>query len=110
MAPDTLRSRERHVALLERYGGLLTGHQREILELHLGNDWSLAEIAARQGVSRSAVHEGIRRSLQVLEDSEGRLGLLAEAERRRQAREAMAAELADLRRRVTRLEGRLADV
>jgi predicted DNA-binding protein YlxM (UPF0122 family) len=110
MALDTLRSREHHVALLERYGNLLTEHQREVLELHLGNDWSLAEIASRQGVSRSAVHDLIRRSVQVLEDSERRLGLLAEAERQREERRALAAELGDLRRRITRLEARFADV
>jgi len=110
MALDTLRSREHNVALLERYGSLLTEHQREVLGLHLGNDWSLAEIASRQGVSRSAVHDLIRRSVQLLEDSERRLGLLAEAHRRREERQALAAELADLRRRITRLEARLADV
>jgi uncharacterized protein len=110
MALDTLRSRERNIALLERYGSLLTEHQREVLDLHLGSDWSLAEIATRQRVSRSAVHDLIRRSVQVLEDSERRLGLLAEADRQREERRALAAELADLRRRITRLEARLAGV
>ncbi len=110
MALDTLRSRERNVALLERYGNLLTELQREVLGLHLGSDWSLAEIAFRQGVSRSAVHDLIRRSVQVLEDSERRLGLLAEADRQREERLALAAELADLRRRITRLEARLTGV
>jgi uncharacterized protein len=110
MALDTLRSREHRVALLERYGSLLTERQREVLDLHLGSDWSLAEIASRQHVSRSAVHDLIRRSVQLLEDSERRLGLLAEAERQRGERLALAAELADLRRRITRLEARLADV
>jgi predicted DNA-binding protein YlxM (UPF0122 family) len=98
------------VALLERYGSLLTEHQREVLELHLGNDWSLAEIASRQGVSRSAVHDLIRRSMLLLEDSERRLGLLAEADRLRDERRALAAELADLRRRITKLEARFSDV
>jgi uncharacterized protein len=110
MALDTLRLREHNVALLERYGNLLTEHQREVLELHLGSDWSLAEIATRQRVSRSAVHDLIRRSVQLLEDSERRLGLLAEADRRLEERRELAAELADLRRRITRLEARLADV
>ncbi len=110
MALDTLRSRERNIALLERYGSLLTEHQRKVLDLHLGSDWSLAEIATRQRVSRSAVHDLIRRSVQVLEDSERRLGLLAEADRQREERRALAAELADLRRRITRLEARLASV
>ena len=110
MALDTLLSRERNVALLERYGNLLTEHQREVLDLYLRSDWSLAEIASRRRVSRSAVHDLIRRSVSVLEENERRLGLLAEAGRRREAREAIAGELADLRRRMSRLEGRLADV
>lgn len=110
MALDTLSSRERNVALFERYGSLLTEHQREVLALHLDSDWSLAEIAGRQGVSRAAVHDLIHRSLEALEDSERRLGLLAEGERRDRARQALAAEVAELRRRVTRLEARLADV
>ena len=110
MALDTLSSRERHVALFERYGALLNDHQREIVALHLDSDWSLAEIASRQGVSRAAVHDLIRRSLEVLEDAERRLGLLAEETRRRQTLGELTAELADLRRRVARLEGRLADV
>jgi len=110
MALDTLLSRERNVALLERYGNLLTDHQREVLDLYLRSDWSLGEIATRRGVSRSAVHDLVRRSVSVLEENERRLGLLAEAGRRREARESIAGELADLRRRMTRLEGRLADV
>ena len=110
MALDTLLSRERNVALLERYGSLLTDHQREVLDLYLRSDWSLGEIATRRGVSRSAVHDLIRRSLSVLEDDERRLGLLAEATRRREAQESIAGELAELRRRMARLEGRLADV
>src|SRR5260221_7363341 len=102
MALDTLRSREHRVALLERYGNLLTERQREVLDLHLGSDWSLAEIASRQRVSRSAVHDLIRRSIQLLEDSERRLGLLAEAERQREERLAAAAELAEGRRPINR--------
>jgi predicted DNA-binding protein YlxM (UPF0122 family) len=107
MALDTLSSRERNVALFERYGGLLTEHQRKVLDLHLDSDWSLAEIASRLGVSRSAVHDLIRRSIEALEELERRLGLLAEAGRRARARQLLAAEVADLRRRVVRLEGKL---
>ena len=110
MILDTLLSRERNVALVERYGRLLTDHQRDVLRLYLESDWSLAEIADHQRVSRSAVHDLIRRSLLALEDAERRLGLLAEARARREEREAIAAELADLRRRMIRLESRLARV
>lgn len=107
MSLDTLGSRERHVSLMERYGPLLNDHQREVLGLYVASDWSLAEIAQAHGVSRAAVHEGIRRSLQILEDAEARLGLLAEGERVREEKNAMAQELADLRRRLQRLEARL---
>lgn len=95
---------------MERYGALLNDHQREVLSLYLISDWSLAEIAQAKGVSRAAVHEGIRRALQALEDAEVRLGLLAEGERHREERTAMAQELADLRRRLQRLEARLSVV
>ena len=107
MPLDTLRSRERHVALLERYGGLLNDHQRGILDLYLGSDWSLAEIATREGVTRSAVHDLVKRSIQSLEDSEARLGLLAQEQKVRAERRDLAQELGELRKRIARLEARL---
>jgi len=107
MALDTLSSRERNVALLERYGNLLNDHQRAVLDLYLRSDWSLAEIALRHSVSRAAVHDLVRRAVAGMEEDERRLGLLAEAERRRETRDAIAAELADLRRRMSRLEERV---
>src|ERR1700704_6321839 len=82
MALDTLQARNRYLALYDRYGALLTDHQRQVLDLHLRNDWSLAEIATNQGTSRAAVHDIVRRSTRSLEDYEVRLGLLKEAGRR----------------------------
>jgi predicted DNA-binding protein YlxM (UPF0122 family) len=105
-----LDSRELQLALFERYGSLLTQHQRSLLELYLGADWSLGEIAERQGTSRAAVHDLIRRSLKALEQYEVRLGLLAEERRRRRANEAMQRRVGDLRRRLERLEAELAHV
>lgn len=104
MSLDRLGSRERQVALLERYGSLLTDHQRQVLDLHLREDWSLAEIAAHQRTSRAAVHDLVRRSLLLLEGFDERLGLLAEADTRRQAAAGLRRELASLRRRLERLE------
>jgi predicted DNA-binding protein YlxM (UPF0122 family) len=104
MALDTLQARSRSLALFERYGALLTDHQREVLDLHLNSDWSLAEIANHEGTSRAAVHDLIRRSTQSLEDYESRLGLLAEAGRRRRAIVSLDRDLAALKRRVARLE------
>lgn len=98
MALDTLQARGRVLALYERYGALLTDHQREVMDLYLRNDWSLGEIAGHQHTSRAAVHDLVRRSTHSLQDYEKRLGLLAETARRRR-------EIAELKRRITRLEG-----
>jgi len=105
MALDTLAARGRALALYERYGALLTDHQREVVDLYLGSDWSLAEIAKHQGTSRAAVHDIVRRSTLALEEYERRLGLLAEAAKRRRAVEALERELDGLKRRVARLQG-----
>jgi predicted DNA-binding protein YlxM (UPF0122 family) len=105
MALDTLQARGRALALYERYGALLTDHQREVVDLYLRSDWSLAEIAAHQGTSRAAVHDIVRRSTSAMQEYERRLGLLAESARRRRAVAAVERELDGLRRRVARLEG-----
>ncbi|MBO0701764.1 MAG: hypothetical protein J2P38_02450 [Candidatus Dormibacteraeota bacterium] len=93
MVLDRLASREQHVELFERYGRLLTAHQREVLALYLRDDWSLSEIAARQQTSRAAVHDLIRRAIGTLEDLEEKLGLVAQR--------------AQLEREVRALRGRL---
>jgi hypothetical protein len=93
------------LALYERYGALLTDHQREVVDLYLRSDWSLAEIADHQGTSRAAVHDIVRRSTSAMQEYERRLGLLAESARRRRAVAALERELDGLRRRVARLEG-----
>jgi uncharacterized protein len=105
MALDTLQARGRSLALYERYGALLTDHQREVVDLYLRSDWSLAEIAEHQGTSRAAVHDLVRRSTLAMQEYERRLGLLAESARRRRALEALERELDGLKRRVVRLEG-----
>jgi predicted DNA-binding protein YlxM (UPF0122 family) len=105
MALDTLQARGRALALYERYGALLTDHQREVVDLYLRSDWSLAEIATHQGTSRAAVHDIVRRSTLALQEYERRLGLLSEAARRRRAVEALERELDGLKRRLTRLQG-----
>ncbi len=104
MRLDTLTARSRHLALFDRYGALLTKHQQEVLDLTLRSDWSLAEIADHEGTSRAAVHDIVKRSTEALEEYERRLGLLAEAGRRKRKVALLERELADLKRRVTELE------
>ncbi len=107
MSLDTLQARSRFLALFDRYGALLTDHQREVLDLHLRSDWSLAEIAAHEGTSRAAVHDIVRRSTRSLAEYEHRLGLLAEADRRRHAIASLERELAGFKRHMSRLDAAL---
>ncbi len=56
------------------YGGLLTPRQRDALRLHYEEDLSLGEIAGELGVSRQNVHELIVRSAEKLRRYEEALG------------------------------------
>ena len=104
MLLDTLQSRERQISLLDRYGALLTDHQREVMDLYLRQDWSLSEVGRQLEVSRAAVHDLIRRTTQSLEDYEARLGLLLEQDERR---DHLARELRSIRKRLELLESKL---
>ena len=107
---SSLESRQRQVELFERYAPLLTEQQRDVLELYLRSDWSLSEIAGSRDTSRAAVHDMIHRAAQAMEGYESRLRLLAADARRREVRTAVALELADIRRRLTRLEQEVARI
>lgn len=72
---DSARRRQRQLRLLDLYGPLLTDHQRKILHLAWELDWSYGEIAKREGVSRTAVYDVIRRTVIVLDDYERKLRL-----------------------------------
>lgn len=72
---DSTRGRQRQLRLLDLYGSLLTEHQRHILHLAWELDWSYAEIAQRERVSRTAVYDVIRRTSSNLDDYERKLGL-----------------------------------
>lgn len=67
---------ERVSMLFDFYGKLLTGKQREILSLHYEQDFSLGEIAEEYTVSRQAVHDILKRSENILEGFEAKLGLV----------------------------------
>lgn len=67
--------------LLSFYGAMLTDRQRTLLELYYGDDLSLAEIAALEGISRQAAHDAIRRGEHQLLALEEKLGLRARWDR-----------------------------
>jgi predicted DNA-binding protein YlxM (UPF0122 family) len=95
--------RDDTLQLLDLYGNLLTEHQREALRLHLEEDWSYAEIALAQGVTRAAAYDMTHRAEMALRGYEGKLGLLAKSQRRDSARSAVHARLADLETEVRSL-------
>ena len=66
--------------LIDLYGSLLTSNQLNILELYYMEDLSLKEIAEELNVSRNAVFDTLKRSLNILEDYESKLNLLVKDE------------------------------
>jgi len=62
--------------LLDYYGELLTDKQQEIMTYYFKDDLSLAEIAENLQVSRSAVHDLIKRSEGTLQHYEEKLSMI----------------------------------
>ncbi|ANK37513.1 DNA-binding protein [Staphylococcus equorum] len=68
--------------LFDFYQSLLTNKQRNYLELFYLQDYSLSEIADTFDVSRQAVYDNIRRTGDLVEDYEKKLGLYQNFEQR----------------------------
>lgn len=66
--------------LVDFYGELLTEKQLEVLNDYVNNDLSISEIAENKGVSRQGIHDSCRRSQQILEEYEEKLGLIEKFE------------------------------
>ncbi|NLI91403.1 MAG: YlxM family DNA-binding protein [Peptococcaceae bacterium] len=63
--------------LYDFYGPLLTTKQGNIWDLYYQQDYTLAEIAAEEGISRQAVHDLLKRTEKILESYEEKLGLIS---------------------------------
>lgn len=61
--------------LLDFYGEILTGTQRETVDAYYNQDMSLSEIAGDRGISRQGVRDAIKRAEQLLIEMEEKLGL-----------------------------------
>ncbi len=70
--------------LFDFYQSLLTQKQRNYLELFYLQDYSLSEIADTFEVSRQAVYDNIRRTGDLVEDYESKLGLYRRFEKRQE--------------------------
>ena len=75
--------------LFDFYQSLLTKKQRNYLELFYLQDYSLSEIADTFDVSRQAVYDNIRRTGDLVEDYEMKLGLYQNFEKRQNIYEAI---------------------
>lgn len=72
------------INLYDRYQTLLTMKQRMYFEQYYFDDFSITEISENQDVSRNAVHDLIKRTVQKLYDYEEKLGLYKQATRRQE--------------------------
>lgn len=61
--------------LLCIYGAMLTDKQRQIASLYYEEDYSLAEIAQQENVSRQSIHDTLQRVEKQLRSMEEKLGL-----------------------------------
>lgn len=71
--------------LFDYYGELLTQKQRTYFDLYYNQDFSLAEIAEEEGVSRQGVYDALSRTEAILRNLEEKTGFVEKAmERARQ--------------------------
>lgn len=64
------------------YGPLLTPKQRQIMQSRYHQDYSLAEISEQMNISRSAVHDTIKKASEKLGNIEAKLHFLKHHQRR----------------------------
>ena len=62
--------------LFDFYGELLGEHKKKIFEDYVLNDYSLAEIADEEGISRQGVHDIVKRCTRQLKEYEETLHLV----------------------------------
>lgn len=62
--------------LLDFYGCMLTGKQKEAMDMYWNQDLSLSEIAENTGASRQAAMDSLKRAAEKLNEIEGKLGML----------------------------------
>ncbi|MER3457104.1 MAG: hypothetical protein C4304_09555 [candidate division GAL15 bacterium] len=97
------------IRLFEAYARLLTPRQQQLVALYFHDDLSLSEIAQRLGVTRQAIHDGLRRSVAELARYEECLGLVQRARGEDRRRQALLRQLDSLEGEIRRLlSGRVA--
>lgn len=62
--------------LADFYGSLLTEKQQNVWDLHYQQDFSLAEIAEAEHISRQAIFDLLKRTERILTEYEKKMGLV----------------------------------
>ena len=62
--------------LIDIYGELLTKNQLNVLEMYYMDDLSLSEIGENLSITRSAVHDALKKGISILKDYESKLKIL----------------------------------
>ena len=65
--------------LFDYYGELLTEKQKAYFDLYYNQDFSLAEIAEEEGISRQGVYDAITRTESILRNFEEKTGFVEKA-------------------------------
>ena len=82
--------------LFDFYGELLTNNQKDVVRMHILEDYSLGEISEILKISRQGVHDSLKRALTALHNYEDTLHLVQRflhiRELAAQAKEAEGAE------------------
>jgi predicted DNA-binding protein YlxM (UPF0122 family) len=79
--------------LLDFYGDMLSSRQKDIMNQYYNDDLSLGEIAENAGISRQGVRSAVKKSEQLLNEYESRLGLAERFRAMTNAAEQTAKEL-----------------
>lgn len=93
--------------LVEVYGRLLTSRQLRLLRMYYLDDLSLGEAADQVDVTRQAVFDSLKRSVDELNRLEGTLHLLAMIEDDSRQKELLAESLDELEQTIAGLDGQV---
>ena len=69
--------------LFDYYGDLLTDKQKTYFDLYYNQDFSLAEIAEEEGISRQGVYDALTRTEAILRNFEEKTGFVEKATERK---------------------------
>ncbi len=102
--------------LLELYSGLLTERHARMTEYYYVDNLSLGEIAEIEGISRQAVHDGVERSVELMEQADAAIGLVDRIDRIAGIAESMSKmandegpDAEDIRQKIKELAEKLSD-